>query len=102
MTRLPMLLLLALLAATPLAAQETVDLNTADAETLARVLVGVGTSKAEAIVAHRDKFGPFTDIDELQYVKGIGAATIDANRDRMTVGGAERPPAADAPTVADR
>ena len=102
MPRLAILLLLSLLAAAPVAAQETVDLNTADAETLARVLVGVGEAKAEAIVAHRDQFGPFTDVDELQYVKGIGAATIEANRDRMTVGGGKPAPTADAATIAER
>lgn len=101
MPRLAILLLLSLLFAAPVGAQEVVDLNTADAATLARVLVGVGKAKAEAIVAHRDQFGPFTDVEELQYVKGIGAATIEANRERMTVGGSKRA-TDDAATVAER
>lgn len=81
------LLFLALIFAAPvLAVDDVVDINTADAAELARVLDGVGPSKAEAIIAHRDKFGPFTDVDELRYVKGIGAATVERNREKMSVG----------------
>lgn len=84
------LLFLALVFAGPiLAADDVVDINTADAVELARVLDGVGPSKADAIVAHRDKFGPFTDVDELRYVKGIGAATVERNREKMSVGTSE-------------
>lgn len=103
MVRLPILLFLAALVTAPVVgvADEVVDLNTADAATLARVLVGVGKAKAEAIVAHRDQFGPFTDVDELQYVKGIGAATIETNRTRMTVG-ADGPASIDSATIAER
>lgn len=67
-----------------------VDINTADAPTLARVLSNVGISKAEEIVAHRDANGPFRSADELARVKGIGLATIERNRDRIEVGGAPR------------
>lgn len=90
MSKLSAFLLALLLAAfTPVhAADEVVDINTADAAELARVLHGVGRSKAEAIVAHREKFGPFTNVDELRYVKGIGDATVERNRARMTVGAA--------------
>lgn len=93
MSRFSVFLLLLLLAVTPFRAlaNETVDINTADAAELARVLVGVGPVRAEGIVAHREKFGPFTSIDELRYVNGIGAATIERNRDRMTVGAAPPP-----------
>ncbi|MEX0899930.1 MAG: ComEA family DNA-binding protein [Gammaproteobacteria bacterium] len=84
------LLFLALIFAAPvLAVDERVDINTADAAELARVLDGVGRSKADAIVAHREKFGPFTDVDELRYVKGIGAATVERNREKMTIGTTE-------------
>lgn len=81
------LLFLALIFSAPvLAVDDVVDINTADAAELARVLDGVGPSKAEAIIAHREKFGPFTDVDELRYVKGIGAATVERNREKMSVG----------------
>ena len=59
---------------------EPVDINRADAETIAASLKGVGPAKAEAIVAYRDANGPFKDADELTLVKGIGPSTVDQNR----------------------
>ncbi len=80
------LLLLIVLAASPLAwANEPVDINTADAATLAESMVGIGEKKAAAIVAYRDTNGPFLTVDDLLSVKGIGKATLDKNRDRLTV-----------------
>lgn len=63
-----------LLAATP------VNINQADAATLAKSLDGIGQSKAEAIVAWREAHGPFKKADDLNHVKGIGKATIERNR----------------------
>lgn len=83
-------LLLSLLMLGGAAASDKVNINTADAETLARVLVNVGPSKAEEIVAHRAANGPFKSADELAMVKGIGLATIERNRDRIEVGSAQR------------
>ena len=79
-------LLGARLAATPAAAEGPVDINTADAATLERELDGIGPSKAQAIVEHREQHGAFRSADELGEVKGIGLATIEQNRDRITVG----------------
>lgn len=62
-----------------------VNINTADAETLSSELTGIGQSKAEAIVAYRDQHGPYKSIEDLANVKGIGAATIDKNRSRLTL-----------------
>lgn len=61
----------------------TIDINQADAAQLAEGLVGIGLSKAEAIVRYREQFGPFESIDELGEVKGIGASTIERNRARI-------------------
>ncbi len=77
---------------TAVATAETIDLNTADAATLARVLAGVGPSKAEAIVMHRQSNGPFLTVDDLAMVKGIGPALVEQNRERLSVGA--QPPAA--------
>ena len=63
-----------LLAATP------VNINQANAATIAKSLDGIGASKAEAIVAWRDAHGPFKKADDLKHVKGIGKATIERNR----------------------
>ena len=86
------LVLSTLLAGSAFAA-ERVNINTADAGTLDRVLVGVGPSKAEAIVAYRKANGAFRSADQLASVKGIGLATIEKNRDRILVAGTASAPA---------
>ncbi|MDH3900468.1 MAG: helix-hairpin-helix domain-containing protein [Gammaproteobacteria bacterium] len=63
-----------------------VDINTADAGTLASAIDGVGERKAQAIVEHRQTNGPFASVDELANVKGIGIKTVENNRDSLTVG----------------
>jgi competence protein ComEA len=75
------------LAATP------VNINQADAPTIARSLDGVGASRAEAIVAWRDAHGPFKKADDLRHVKGIGKATIERNRDAFLLAGSAGAPA---------
>ncbi len=65
-------------------AEAPVDINTADAATLADVMVGIGAAKAAAIVDYREQNGPFSSVDDLALIKGIGGATIDRNRDRLT------------------
>lgn len=62
-----------------------VDINTADAETIAAELNGVGLSKAKAIVEYRTKHGPFRSVDDLSLVKGIGERTVDKNRSDIQV-----------------
>ena len=62
-----------------------VNLNAADAETLRRDLFGIGAAKAKAIIAYRDSNGPFTAVDELLEVKGIGKALMEKNRDRLVI-----------------
>lgn len=60
-----------------------VSINQADAEVLATVLNGVGLKKAEAIVRYREQNGPFSEIDQLQEVPGIGPSLVERNRDRL-------------------
>ena len=57
-----------------------VNINTADAETIAAELNGVGPAKARAIVEYRKKHGPFRSVDDLSLVKGIGERTVELNR----------------------
>lgn len=83
--------LLSLLLAGSALAAEKVNINTADAATIERVLVNVGASKAEAIVAYRKANGAFKSADELAKVKGIGLKTVERNRDRIVVGAARAP-----------
>lgn len=72
-----------------------VDINTADAATLARELNGVGPARAQAIVAYRNEHGPFKSIDDLRLVKNMPQKVIDSNRDllRMEGGRAAKAPA---------
>ena len=84
-----------------------VDINTADASTLAKELNGVGPARAQAIVAYRNEHGPFRSVDDLALVKNLPQKVIDSNRELLRVeggGGARaegKPPArADARTVA--
>ncbi|WP_248730791.1 helix-hairpin-helix domain-containing protein [Pseudomonas sp. MWU13-2517] len=62
-----------------------VNLNSADAEVLRRDLFGIGAAKAKAIIAYRESNGPFTAVDELLEVKGIGKALLEKNRDRLII-----------------
>ena len=62
-----------------------VNINTADAPTLARELKGIGLKRAQAIVDYRAKNGPFKSPDELGLVKGIGKQAIDRNRNEIRV-----------------
>ena len=74
---------LSLLIAAQALGTEKVNINTADAAALDRVLVGVGPSKAAAIVEYRKANGPFKSAEELAMVKGIGLSTVEQNRDRI-------------------
>ncbi|MEO6366010.1 MAG: ComEA family DNA-binding protein [Luteimonas sp.] len=88
-------LALSLLIATSAFAADKVNINTADAATIDRVLVNIGPAKAEAIVAHRKANGAFKSAEQLAMVKGVGLKTVEKNRDRIVLtGGAPRPAAA--------
>ena len=72
-----LLLLIAMLASLAFAA---VDINTASKEELMS-LKGIGTAKAEAIIAAR----PFTSTDEIKKVKGIGECIYNDIKDEIIV-----------------
>ncbi|MEJ6593002.1 MAG: helix-hairpin-helix domain-containing protein [SAR86 cluster bacterium] len=63
----------------------SVNINSADAETIASVLVGVGVEKAKAIVAYREQHGRFYVAEELTAVKGIGKSTVLKNEARIRI-----------------
>ena len=65
--------------------QPVININTADTETLARELNGVGAAKARAIVEYREAHGEFASVDELLEVKGIGMAILEKNLNKITV-----------------
>ena len=57
-----------------------VNVNSANAESIAAELKGVGLAKAKAIVEYRKKHGPFRSAEDLTLVKGIGERTLDLNK----------------------
>ena len=63
-----------------------VNINTADAATLAEGLNGVGIKKAQAIVDYRKKHGAFKSINDLANVKGMSDKLIEKNKDVITLG----------------
>ncbi len=63
---------------------ESININTANKETLMSAIKGVGEKKAEAIIAYRETNGPFKSIDELTNVKGIGPEMIDKHREILS------------------
>lgn len=66
-------------------ANSPVDINSAGAEALAEAIKGVGLKRAEAIIAYRDKNGPFATVDDLAKVQGIGERTVEGSRANLTV-----------------
>ena len=61
-----------------------VNINTADEPTL-ETLNGVGPALAAAIIQFRTDQGPFTSVDQLDEVSGIGPATLEKLRPQVTV-----------------
>jgi len=61
-----------------------VNINTADEASL-ETLNGVGPVLAASIIAYRTEHGPFTSIDQLDEVSGIGPATMEDLRSQVTV-----------------
>ncbi|HOA20890.1 MAG TPA: ComEA family DNA-binding protein [Anaerolineaceae bacterium] len=53
-----------------------ININSADKQALMS-LPGIGESKAEAILSYRAEHGPFTNLNELLNVPGIGQAILD-------------------------
>ena len=78
--------ILALTLLSPLAAWAgPVNINTADAATLAQELTGIGDARAQAIVAYREKNGAFTSAEGLSGVKGVTVRIIELNRANILV-----------------
>lgn len=60
-----------------------VDINKADAGTIAKELEGVGLARAQAIVAYREKNGAFKSTNDLLKVKGIGPKVLEMNKSNI-------------------
>ena len=62
-----------------------VNINTADAETLAAELTGIGPALAAAIVRDRQENGAYASAEALMRVRGIGERVIEMNRVNILV-----------------
>lgn len=62
-----------------------ININTAGLAEL-QTLPGIGPARAQAIIAYREKNGPFQDISELKKVGGIGPKTFEKLQEMVTVG----------------
>lgn len=63
---------------------ETVNINRADAATLAAYLKGVGVNKAKDIIAYRNNNGKFKSIEDIKNVPGVGDETFKDNKRKMS------------------
>lgn len=71
--------------AAAMAHAEVVDVNTASVEELAS-LENIGEQRARAIIDYREAQGPFATLEELTEVEGVGARSLEINRERLTIG----------------
>ncbi|TJY56787.1 helix-hairpin-helix domain-containing protein [Sinimarinibacterium sp. CAU 1509] len=62
-----------------------VNINSADAKTLAKELSGIGPAKAKAIIEYREKVGPFKAPEEIVKVDGVGQALFEQNKNNIKV-----------------
>ena len=63
---------------------EVININTANKEQLMKIS-GVGKTKAEAIIAHREKNGDFKKKEDITKVRGIGKSTFEKIKDKIEV-----------------
>ena len=63
---------------------DVININTDNKEQLMKIS-GVGKTKAEAIIEHREKNGDFKKKEDITKVRGIGKATFEKIKDKIEV-----------------
>lgn len=61
-----------------------ININTATAEEL-DLLPDIGPVRAQAIITYREEYGPFTSVEDLIHVEGIGEKTLAKILEYITV-----------------
>jgi len=69
-------------------ADHAVNINTASVAEL-DTLPSIGEARAQDIAEYREANGPFTAIEDIMNVSGIGTGTYNSVKDHITVGGSE-------------
>ena len=82
-----------LLFAVQVFASTVTNINTADAETIAASLQGIGPVKAQAIVDYREANGLFKAPSDIMNVTGIGKATFELLKSYLVIGAPAKTPA---------
>ncbi len=70
---------------TEVAAIYPINLNTATAKDLSDNISGIGDVLAARIIEYREQNGPFSSVDDLINISGIGEKKLSAMRDYVTV-----------------
>jgi competence protein ComEA len=65
---------------------EKLNINYASTEEL-ELLPGIGPVLAQRIIAYRDEYGPFTHIEDIMNVEGIGKKRFEDIYDLIAIGG---------------
>ncbi len=71
-------------ASNPASSGQKVNINRASLEEL-QTLPSIGAVRAQRIVEHRDKHGPFTAIEEIMDISGIGTGIFNQIKERITI-----------------
>ncbi len=66
-------------------AASSININEADAEALQH-LQGIGPVLADRIIEYRKIYGPFSTVEQMQEVKGIGEKTLERLKPSVSVG----------------
>lgn len=61
-----------------------IDINTADATQLVTI-PGIGETRAAAILAYREKNGPFAKVEDIMQVSGIKSTLFEKMKDYITI-----------------
>lgn len=64
---------------------QKININTATAEQL-QIIPGIGPAISERIIAYRMEYGPFTCIDDIINVKGVGKSLLSRLETYIIVG----------------